>query len=513
MRANSCRFVILAVLAAASLTPHRALAQAGVPLWTNRFVSPSNYNDLARSLVVDAGGSAFVTGYSFLGSFSTADYLTVGYSSAGAPLWTNRYDASGEDVATAVAVDGQGNVFVTGRSFGGVGSGVDYATLKYSSAGLPLWTNRYDGPFGSFDQASAIVTDSNGNVFVTGNSYGNSGSPDYATLAYSSTGVPWWTNRYHGPGNGGDYGLAIGVDAEGNVFVTGFSVGSGSATDFATIKYSSTGAELWVRRYNGPGNSSDEAHALAVDASGNVYVTGFSFGVGSSFDYATVKYSSAGVALWTNRYDGPGNGADAAQGIALGTNGNVYVTGYSAGSGGYYDYATVAYSSTGVPLWTNRYSGPGSAEDSAQSIATDGSGDVFVTGYSIGGGGTRDYATVAYSSAGALLWTNRYDASGSDEPCAVGTDSDGNVYVAGASPGSDGSFDYATIKYAGMSPSPVPLQIERAGEAVALNWGDNRFALQSAPTVTGLFTNVPGATSPHTNPAAVGGQYFRLRTD
>jgi hypothetical protein len=300
---------------------------------------------------------------------------------------------------------------------------------------------------------------------------------------------------------------------DGNVIVTGFSVGSGSATDFATIKYSSTGAELWVRRYNGPANSNDEAHGLAVDTNGNVYVCGFSFGIGSSSDFATVKYSSTGVALWTNRYDGPGSGADAALGIALDPNGNVYVTGYSTGSGGYYDYATLAYSSAGLALWTNRYSGPGDGEDSARAIAVDTNGNVFVTGYSTVGG-NRDYATAAYSSTGIALWTNRYDgpAAGFDEAYAVGLDGHGNVYVTGQSPGSDGSFDYATIKHASMVPSPVPLQIKGAGDKVALSWGDARFALQSAPAVSGTYTNIPGATSPHTN-SVTGAQYFRLKAE
>ncbi len=514
MTATPRSLVLLAVICLAGFDFRPANAQSGVPLWTNRYVGGGSYNDLVRALAMDAQGNAFVAGYSFLGSFATSDYLTVGYSGAGVPLWTNRFDASGEDVAAAVAVDRAGNVLVTGRSSGGA-SGLDYATVKYSGVGVPVWTNRYDGSAGGSDQATAIAVDTNGNAFVTGSSYGNSGNPDLATLAYSSTGVPLWTNRYNGSGNGGDYGQAVAVDAEGNVIVTGFSVGSGSGTDFATIKYSNAGAELWVRRYNGPGNSSDEAHALAVDASGNVFVSGFSFGVGSSFDYATVKYSSAGVALWTNRYDGPGSGADAVQAIGLDTNGNVYVTGYSAGSSGYYDYATVAYASAGGPLWTNRYSGPGNAEDSAQSLAVDTNGNVFVTGYSTVGVGNRDFATVAYSSAGVPLWTNRYDgpAVGSDEAYATAADRYGNIFVAGNSPGNDGSFDYATIKYASVIPSPIPLQIQRAGDKVALTWDDTRFALQSSPAVAGPYTNIPTATSPYTNPASGSRQFFRLKAD
>ena len=81
------------------------------------------------------------------------------------------------------------------------------------------------------------------------------------------------------------------VDASGSVYVTGYSAGSGSSWDYATIMYSSAGVPLWTNRYNGPGNGSDKARALAVDASGNVYVTGSSTGLDGRSDYATIKYA------------------------------------------------------------------------------------------------------------------------------------------------------------------------------------------------------------------------------
>jgi len=120
------------------------------------------------------------------------------------------------------------------------------------------------------------------------------------------------------------------LDGSNNVIVTGYSIGSGSGNDFATIKYSSAGVPLWTNRYNGPGNASDwlTAFALAVDGSNNVVVTGSSRGSGSSDDFATIKYSSAGVPLWTNRYNGPVH-IDNGKAIALDTNNNVIVTGSS----------------------------------------------------------------------------------------------------------------------------------------------------------------------------------------
>ncbi|MDH5187308.1 MAG: SBBP repeat-containing protein, partial [candidate division WOR-3 bacterium] len=95
----------------------------------------------------------------------------------------------------------------------------------------------------------------------------------------------------------------------------------------------------WVRRYNGAGNSFDEAYAIAVDNQGNVYVTGASYGSGTQYDYATIKYNSTGETLWVRRYNIPGIGWDIAQDIAVDNQDNIYVTGYSWGSTEYrYDY-------------------------------------------------------------------------------------------------------------------------------------------------------------------------------
>ena len=431
---------------ALSATP----VQGAVEAWVQRYSAADH--DYARKVVTDNAGNVFVTGSS-RGTNGFYDYATIKYSGAGVPLWTNRYDNGSHDYAWAIAVDGGSNVFVTGQSAGS-GTSFDYATVAYSGAGLPLWTNRYDN--GSDDYANAIAVDGSGNVFVTGDSVGIGTSFDYATVAYSGAGVPLWTNRYNGPANGGLFFNALAVGGNGNVFVTGQLRGTNGFFDYATVAYSGAGAPLWTNRYNGPANSNDVVTAIAVGASGNVFVTGWSVGIGSFVDYATVAYSGAGVPLWTNRYNGPANSYDDAYAIAVDASGNVFVTGPSIGTGSY-DYATVAYSGAGLPLWTNRYNGPANGYDQANAIAVDRSGNVFVTGWSVGSGsGNDDYATVAYSGAGLPLWTNRYDGHGladsEDQAFAIAVDGDGNVFVTGESRGSDGTYDYVTIKYWGVGP-------------------------------------------------------------
>src|SRR5207248_1340370 len=148
----------------------------------------------------------------------------------------------------------------------------------------------------------------------------------------------------NGPANSADSARAVAVDVSGNVVVTGYSFGNGGGYDYYTAKYAAAdGALLWQQRYNGAANSDDPASAVAVDGSGNVVVAWYSVN-GSSYDYYTAKYAAADGALpWQQRYNGPANGADLASAVAVDGSGNVVVTGYSSGNGNGYDYYTAKY--------------------------------------------------------------------------------------------------------------------------------------------------------------------------
>jgi len=382
----------------------------GDTLWVRRYNGPGNGDDSPSGLAVDVYGNVYVTGSSdkdTTAGYIDYDFATIKYAPNGDTLWVRRYKGPGlaSDEANGLAVDDSGNVYVTGNSSGATLTLEDYVTIKYNPNGDTLWVRRYDGPSNHEDYAYQLAVDDSANVYVSGVIDYCSGifcepplPGDYATIKYASNGDTLWVRRYNGSGNGNDGTSALAVDDSGNVYVTGYSSGSGTFDDYATIKYSSAGDTLWVRRYDGPGNGYDRGGALAVDDSGNVYVTGSSTGSGSDFDYTTIKYSPAGDTVWVRRYNGPGNGYDGGGALAVDDSGNVYVTGASSPDGTFnFDYATIKYSSSGDTLWVRRYNGPGNYLDIASAIALDTSGNVYVTGGSSPDGTFNfDYATIKY---------------------------------------------------------------------------------------------------------------------
>jgi DNA-binding beta-propeller fold protein YncE len=368
-------------------------------------VSPGN-ND---------NNAVFVTGSS--GCLGFEDYATVAYNATtGVELWTRRYDGPTHDpdeaFALAVSPDGK-KVFITGRSFGQIAEGRDFATVAYSAIdGQALWVSRYDGPAHgeaeSNDEAYSIAVSTDGEkVFVTGSSGGIGSDSDYATIAYNAaSGTELWVQRYNGPGNAADFPQALVLSPDGRrVFVTGYSYSANSCSDYATIAYdAASGVEIWLRRYDDPINGYDFAYALALSPDGTkLFVTGSCAEIDTGTDSVTLAYDAAtGTRLWRRRYNGPANNSDSPSAIAVSPGWNkVFVTGLSSGVASPdfpFDYATIAYStSNGDSLWPGRYNGSGNKSDvpADLTISPDGS-KVFVTGSSDGITSGTDYLTLAY---------------------------------------------------------------------------------------------------------------------
>ena len=445
-----------------------AAATAGQRLWVTRYhglASPAN--GATDAVMSPDGTKVFVTGYS-IGQVGSA-FATIAYrASTGARLWVARYPAGGKSFSggaphsIAVSPDGA-MVFVTGHRLNTAGR-TDYATVAYRAAtGARVWAVRYNGPAGREDSAVAVAVSPHGTtVFVTGSSQSAGLAHDYATVAYrAATGARLWAKRYNTAGNGDDQATALAVSPNGQlIFVTGETFRRGAGTDYLTVAYrAATGKLQWHARYNGSGNGTDSASSVIVTPdTKTVLVTGSSYGgpkAGS--DWATIAYRAAtGTQRWIRRYNGPGNGYDAATSLTVGPGGTrVYVTGSSTGKTSGEDCTTVAYqTATGALVWAKRYTGPANGTDVGNSIATSPDGrKVFITGLvSSKATSDGDYLTIGYRAAtGDQLWASRYNgpASSLDEANTVVT-SPTRVIVTGVSfqtLGNPGTSAYATVTY------------------------------------------------------------------
>jgi len=359
----------------------------GTEKWVQRYNGTQNDNDFGISVAVDASGHAYVL------AESHSAYVTFKYSTVvGTEMWKRIYPECNSPAA--LALDNFDNIIVTGGGYAGGISGNDFTTIKYNYLGNLIWIERYGGPDSLSDAAYAIKVDNAGNIYVTGSSGDYLNESDYATVKYNTDGVLQWVQRYNGPAGLIDIAHSIDVDDSGNVYVTGESENHYDHNDYATIKYNSDGVQQWVNRYSA--GEDNVAYAIVVDALRNVYVTGESEGIGTTLDYVTIKYSTTGDQMWVSRYNGPDSSLDAAYSLALDGSGNVYVTGASTNDG-YEDCVTVKYNSIGSEMWVQRYNGPGNAQDRGRAIAVDGSGNVYVTGGSYGSGTKTDYVTIKYS--------------------------------------------------------------------------------------------------------------------
>ena len=425
-------------------------------VWSRRYSRPGD--DTAWTLAVSADGSQIFVAGGSEGSTTMTDYATVAYDAAGGTSWSKRYTRPRNDIAYALEVSPDGStVFVTGASDGSLGDG-DYATVAYDGhSGATLWSRRYARAGNDVGRALGVSPDGS-RVFVTGYSAGTTTAYDYATVAYDAfTGAKLWVTRYNGPANSGDFASALSVSPDGSeVFVTGDSYTSNGSADYATVAYdAATGAARWVTRYNGPGNSADYPNAVAASPDGSaVFVSGQSVGSTTGWDYATVAYDvSGGSELWVKRYTRPEDVTDVATDLEVSPDGaDVFVTGYSDGTGiGYdYDYATVVYgATTGAKQWVTRYNGPANKADFAYALGLSPDGSkVFVTGSSEGSSSGSDYATVSYDAfTGSELWTKRYGPG--SIATGIGVSPNGSqVFITGASDWITDDADYATVAYA-----------------------------------------------------------------
>ncbi len=315
-----------------------------------------------------------------------------------------------------------------------------------------LWESRFTSTGSNSDSGKEIAVDAAGNVYVTGTSYTNvTNGYDIVTIKYDALGNQLWASTFNGTGNGIDEGRDIAVDGSGNVYVTGYTTSSGPNYNYITLMYNSAGAQQWATTYNGTGNAFDEAYSIAIDNAGNSYVTGNSDAGGQGSNYVTIKYNNSGVQQWATPYNGPGNSFDAGTQIKLDASNNVYVSGHSFGSGTDLDIATIMYNNSGAQQWVSRYNGTLNFFDVAEALYVDALNNVYVAGSSYGGLATEnDYVTIMINGSGVQQWARIFDGPLNEEDRAfdVVADQNQNVYVTGRSMGAGGTAEnMVTIKY------------------------------------------------------------------
>jgi len=395
--------------------------------------------------------------------------------------WSRQIGTSADDSSVSVAVDGLGNAFISGvtnGSLGGTNAGLEDAFLtKYDSAGNLAWS-RQIGTSGG-DRSHSVALDGLGNVFISGFTFGNlggtnAGNTDAFLTKYDSAGNLVWSRQIGT--SGFDSSSSVAVDGLGNAFISGYTNGSlggtnaGSYDAFLT-KYDSAGNLAWSRQIGT--SARDESYSVAVDGLGNAFISGGTTGSlagtnAGNFDAFLTKYNSAGNLLWSRQIGT--SETDLSVSVAVDGLGNAFISGYTFGSlggtnagsnAGSEDAFLTKYNSAGNLLWSRQIGT--SARDLSSSVAVDGLGNAFISGFtrgSLGGtnAGSEDAFLTKYDSAGNLLWSRQIGTSATDQSAEVAVDGLGNAFISGYTFGSlggtnAGNRDAFLVKFA---PVPVP---------------------------------------------------------
>ncbi|MBK8846328.1 MAG: SBBP repeat-containing protein [Bacteroidetes bacterium] len=479
---------------------------AGQEQWVKLF--DRNDNDRATDMVVDkTWGDVIVTGRSDNGS--NFDYGTVKYNTLGTQQWQAIHDYLDDDRATHVALDGQGNVFVTGQSDFDPSAGInfnittvvynntgvfqwnityagaagndevpmgivptgfaecvitgytdtdptasivnDMVTQRYDAAGNVMWTQTYNHTGTSNDQVGAATRDPNGNIVVVGFTE-TAPNMDALALWYDMAGNNTHLASYNGSGDNLDNALAMVTNTAGEVFLAGYTTTYQQDRNMCIVKIDANGNTAWSKQYNGTSSyNPDEAHALVMGAN-HIYVAGYLRNSNQSFDYYTLKLNLLGDTVWTRSYNYAAvNGSDKAFSVGIDASENVYVAGRSDQSPNAIsnnDAFIICYQTNGTKKWDKRINGSGNGDDEWITCKVTTAGNVYAVGNTYNGSNT-DLLIAKFDNAGNQQWLKTLDgANGNDEARGMYLDNNENVYVTGFATASGGTYkDIVTLKY------------------------------------------------------------------
>jgi hypothetical protein len=336
--------------------------------WTRRYGSSLKCEDRSWCLARDSAGSIIAAGGSIADFNVGWDFLLIKYNRAGDRVWLRRYDSPfhSDDKPAALAAGPENCLYVAGfskhkPSKEAPRADCDVSLVKYSSKGDTLWQRFYNGRASMDDGAAAIAVDRAGNCYVAARVTNRQPGTDIALLKYRADGTLVWFRDVDGPGCSSDLPAAVLLSDSPLVYVVGSTTGEGTSFDYYTSCFDTTGTQLWQQTYDGDGKV-DVASAACLDPAGGIVVTGQSTGTASSFDIATVRYSSTGEQMWARRYNGAGGQADRGSCVAIDGRGCVLVGGSSIGATSFPDMVILGYSAAGDTLWTFTHAGTGEGE-------------------------------------------------------------------------------------------------------------------------------------------------------
>lgn len=401
-----------------------------------------NTSGRSNAMKVDAAGNVYISGETYVNGFT--DFCTIKYNSAGVQQWIATYNGTDnlDDSPSSIAVDNQGNVYITGTANKDYNNQVfsgDYCTIKYNASGQQQWVKVYSGNVMGRDIPFKIAVDGTGNVYVTGQSYiDNQRSDDIVTIKYAPDGTQLWLAVHDGTGTNPeqDAGRDMVLDAQGNVYVFGHSTRLTTGYDLCLLKYNTTGALQFIAHYTGTDNSITEyGVAITLDNNGNIYTIG---DLGANI--AVLKYSPAGSQLWVYKYEMPY--FSKAMDITVDAGGNVFFCG-SMGITGF----VAKLNGSGALMWNKIITGTGGNEI-VNELMVDQYGDVYITG-KVAAGSYFDLLAEKINTGSTTQWRATHNGSGNynDFGNAIGMDGSGNVYVTGGS-NVAGFNNMCTIKFA-----------------------------------------------------------------
>jgi hypothetical protein len=312
----------------------------GDSIWTRLYPnSPTGYAK-SRTLAVDPSGNVYVTGVR-VDPENPSLWATIKYNRDGYRCWVSIFTGiSGYTPGEPydIALDDSCNVIVTGELQNSSGIVDQIATVKYDSAGTHLWAVTTSGIYYS---ETRMAVDHEGNIYLTGRN--DRGSPRLLVVKLKPDGSLDWSHDF----GSNSAGYAVAVDSNGYVYAVGtILVQDRPHTAYCIVKYDPNGVYCWDRVFDGPAGLNQVPADVAVGNSGAVYIAGHSPRNSISRDYCVVKYNSSGTLIWVARYNRTGTGYESVLDLTLDRWENVYITGGSQGASGDrfdYDFATVKF--------------------------------------------------------------------------------------------------------------------------------------------------------------------------